>query len=75
MVNAYHLARNGKHPLQVTSGIIQLNIATIAGPVVWFLAVATTPFGLPSWSKRPSPEPIYMRHSLECSGSGTRLYS
>lgn len=31
----------------VAPGVIELNAGTIAGPVLWFLAVATTPFGLP----------------------------
>lgn len=33
--------------LQVTSGTIALNLPTIAGPVLWFLAVIITPFGMP----------------------------
>jgi hypothetical protein len=28
-------------------GIIELNAGTIGGPVLWFLAVAITPSGLP----------------------------
>ena len=32
----------------VTSGIIELNAGTIGGPVIWFLAIAITPFGMPS---------------------------
>ena len=31
----------------VTSGVIVANVPTIAGPIIWFLAVAITPFGLP----------------------------
>ena len=31
----------------VVPGVIELNAGTIAGPVLWFLAVAITPFGLP----------------------------
>jgi hypothetical protein len=31
----------------VTPGIIELNIVTISGPILWFLAVGITPFGLP----------------------------
>jgi hypothetical protein len=34
--------------LQLTSGIISLNIASVSGPVIWFLAAITTPFGMPS---------------------------
>lgn len=30
----------------VTSGIIALDLATISGPAIWFIAVAVTPFGL-----------------------------
>lgn len=33
--------------LQMTSGIIQLNVPTVSGPVLWLLAVLITPFGLP----------------------------
>ncbi len=39
----------------VTPGIIEAGAATIAGPVIWFLAVLITPFGLPRegarWSR------------------------
>ena len=31
----------------VTSGIIVANVPTVAGPIIWFLAVAITPFGMP----------------------------
>lgn len=31
----------------VTSGIIVANVSTIAGPIIWFLAVLVTPFGMP----------------------------
>jgi hypothetical protein len=31
----------------VTSGIIVANVATVAGPIIWFLAVLVTPFGMP----------------------------
>ncbi len=37
--------------LQLTSGIISLNIASVSGPIVWLLAASTTPFGLPALSK------------------------
>ena len=33
--------------LQMTSGIIQLNVPTVSGPVIWLLAVVITPFGMP----------------------------
>ncbi|MGI4798245.1 MAG: hypothetical protein ACRYG8_30220 [Janthinobacterium lividum] len=33
--------------LQMTSGIIQLNVPTVSGPIVWLLAVVITPFGMP----------------------------
>jgi len=33
--------------VQVVPGIIERNAGTIGGPVLWFLAVAITPFGLP----------------------------
>lgn len=36
----------------VTPGIIELNIPTISGPVIWFLAVGITPFGMPSIRKQ-----------------------
>lgn len=35
--------------LQMTSGIIQLNVATVSGPIIWLLAVIITPFGLPAF--------------------------
>lgn len=39
----------------VTPGIIEANLPTIAGPVLWFLAVLITPFGMPReggrWSR------------------------
>lgn len=31
----------------VLSGTIELNAGTVAGPIIWFLAVGITPFGLP----------------------------
>ena len=31
----------------VTSGVITADVTTIAGPIIWFVAVAVTPFGLP----------------------------
>jgi hypothetical protein len=34
--------------LQVTSGIIQLNVATVSGPIIWLLAAIITPFGMPT---------------------------
>lgn len=36
----------------VTPGIIELNVATISGPAIWFLAVGITPFGIPSIGNR-----------------------
>lgn len=33
--------------LQLTSGIIQLNIASVSGPVIWLVATIVTPFGMP----------------------------
>ncbi|MGI4764238.1 MAG: hypothetical protein ACRYGP_04115 [Janthinobacterium lividum] len=33
--------------LQMTSGIIQLNVPTVSGPIIWLLAVIITPFGMP----------------------------
>jgi hypothetical protein len=38
--------------VMVTSGVIELNLATIAGPIIWFIAVAVTPIGLmKTWNK------------------------
>lgn len=31
----------------VTPGIIVANTSSVAGPIIWFLAVAITPFGMP----------------------------
>ncbi|MEI6710322.1 MAG: hypothetical protein WCL17_05010 [Actinomycetota bacterium] len=36
----------------VTSGVIELNAGTIGGPVIWFLAIIATPFGMPSLRKK-----------------------
>lgn len=35
--------------LQMTSGIIQLNVPTVSGPIIWLFAVVITPFGMPRW--------------------------
>ena len=32
----------------VTTGVIEANIPTISGPIVWFFACAIAPFGLPA---------------------------
>ena len=31
----------------VLSGVIELNLGTVAGPIVWFAAIVVTPLGLP----------------------------
>ena len=31
----------------VTSGIIEYSLASISGPIIWFIAIALIPFGLP----------------------------
>ena len=36
----------------VTSGIIELNVATVSGPMLWFLAVIITPIGLPRFREQ-----------------------
>lgn len=38
----------------VTSGVIVADLATIAGPVIWFIAVAVTPFGMPRKATTPT---------------------
>ena len=38
----------------VTSGVIELSVPTISGPVIWFFAIAITPFGMPAIGKRPN---------------------
>lgn len=38
--------------LQLTSGVIELSVPSISGPVVWLLAVIIAPFGLPRWKRR-----------------------
>lgn len=38
----------------VTTGVIELNAGTIGGPVIWFFAVAITPFGMPRLGRRAS---------------------
>jgi hypothetical protein len=35
----------------VVTGVIELNAGTVGGPVLWFLAVVVTPFGLPTWRR------------------------
>ena len=36
----------------VTSGVIEQNIPSVSGPVIWFLAVIATPFGMPPLFKK-----------------------
>lgn len=36
----------------VTSGVIAFSVESISGPVIWFLAVLITPFGLPMLKHR-----------------------
>jgi len=36
----------------VTPSIIELNAATVSGPMIWFLAVGITPFGMPPLGKK-----------------------
>ena len=35
----------------VLAGVIEFNAGTVGGPVLWFLAVLITPFGLPAWRR------------------------
>lgn len=44
--------------LQMTSGIIQLNVPTVSGPIIWALAALITPFGMPRLSKNFARERI-----------------
>lgn len=37
--------------LQMTSGIIQLNVPSLSGPIIWLLAVIITPFGMPPFRR------------------------
>ena len=37
--------------LQMTSGIISLNVPTVSGPIIWLLATIVTPFGMPGLTK------------------------
>lgn len=32
----------------VTSGVIELNAGSVGGPVIWFMAIIATPFGMPA---------------------------
>ena len=32
----------------VTSGIVQLNVGSVSGPIIWLLALIITPFGMPT---------------------------
>lgn len=36
----------------VTSGVIELTAGTVGGPVIWFLAIISTPFGMPALRKK-----------------------
>ena len=36
----------------VMSGVIELNAGSVGGPVIWFLAIVATPFGMPSLRKQ-----------------------
>jgi hypothetical protein len=38
----------------VVPGVIELNAGTVGGPVLWFLAILITPFGLPKLSRSAS---------------------
>ncbi len=38
--------------LQMTSGIIALNVPTVSGPIIWLVAAIITPFGMPPFSRR-----------------------
>ena len=42
--------------LQLTSGIIALNVPSVSGPVIWLLAAIITPFGMPPL-RQGSPRP------------------
>ena len=41
----------------VLSGVIEPNVPTIAGPIIWILAIIITPFGMPSWKGEALPTP------------------
>ena len=36
----------------VLTGVIEANVGTIGGPVIWFFAIAITPFGMPKLMQR-----------------------
>ncbi len=36
----------------VAPGVIEMNVGTVGGPIIWFFAISITPFGLPAISKR-----------------------
>lgn len=36
--------------LQLTAGIIEINVPTVGGPVIWLLATVITPFGMPKFN-------------------------
>lgn len=42
----------------VTSGIIELSVATVAGPIIWVVAVVLTPFGMPALTHRATGAPM-----------------
>lgn len=44
--------------LQMTSGIIALNIPTVSGPVIWLLAMLVTPFGMPALRRRTARQAV-----------------
>jgi mannose/fructose/N-acetylgalactosamine-specific phosphotransferase system component IID len=35
----------------VTLGIIKLSVGSATGPIIWFLAILVTPFGMPSFRR------------------------
>ncbi len=49
--------------VQVVPGIIDLNAGTIGGPVLWFLAVAMTPFGLPRQRSTATDHAVHGRQT------------
>lgn len=58
----------------VTSGIIVTNVPTVAGPIIWFLAVAITPFGMPPLRRDlPKAQPDDMEiNEISRAGTGSQ---
>ena len=38
----------------VTTGVVEANLPTVSGPIIWIFACVIAPFGLPAWRRHPA---------------------